>query len=165
MYKLWGLTLVHISIQSTCWSPSVPVALSSFPPPPHFSSSWYLFFQLTFPIEPGRFSHAPFWAPLFCPSLFAPSFVLSFLLLLLFPLLSWSCPCCWSSSMSYFLSLLWILPDASGCALTLSRNKATSLTTPWSGHSLTLYIFYYWEIFKLDLRTKFSNRGGWSRRI
>ena len=48
-------------------------------------------------------------------------------------------PFCRPWSVHYFLSLLWILPDASGCSLPGIHTTTFPSATPWSGQVLALY--------------------------
>lgn len=59
---------------------------------------------------------------------------------------SWPVPVYWPCTVYYFLSLLWILPDAFGCSLFHIYNKNLSLNQ-WSSYQ---FIYTYMTLFKVS---------------
>jgi hypothetical protein len=84
------------------------------------------------------------------------------------PPLSWPYQICQPCSVYYFLSLLWIPLDASGCTLLHVYNKnlllsnAFSSVTPWSSSILSLYIVNEHLLYRaISLTKHFCSNTSW----
>lgn len=101
---------------------SLPVALLNQLPTLNFFSSWALPFQLLISIEPCH--SAVFLLDYHSVGILLPPLSWSFLLFLSsHPFFSWPGSVCWPCLVSYFLSLVWTLSDASSCTLPHAYNK------------------------------------------